>query len=347
MNLFRPATAEQGSLTAALLALLEHSDSELLNGLMRRAGLPFQVESGMPLQTQFPAPAGPPGSGLLVAPHFRLAVAAQTPGEPWDSAALEALPGTPLTVTLTGQAPPDSYALSWEQLDRWLAEAGEAYSPDSRTGFLIRQFRAFLPEVGIAYFAGFDQELLLTAPDALRTVKRLAEAAGHFFEQLGPGLATARPEAAVIRRSRPEELLAGYCYSDYSDPPGHAGSFLRVALSLSESALQLAYWLAPGSPPHAALLGQLRTDDAFVEVLRQLETEPLLWLWSPGGEHKLSLQDWTPDALAEVNWQEYHAALQVSLPFAELPGEDLTGRVVRSALALLAALGPVMSGVVH
>lgn len=347
VNLFRPVQAEQGSLTAALLALLEHSDRDLLNGLLRRAGIPFHVEAGTDLETHLPAPGGAPGTGLLVAPHFRLAVAAQSPGEPWDPAEVGALPGTHLAITLTGQAPPDGYAISWEQLDRWLATAGEEYTPESRTGFLISQFRAFLPEMGVQYFAGFEETLLSAASDALQTVKRFAERAEQFYDRLSPGLSSLREGASLLRQTQPADLLTGYIYRDYSDPPGDAQSFLRVAFHLGEGALHLAYWLGPGSAPHQALHQRLLADAAFAEGLGRLERDPLLWLWSASEERRLPLLDWHPEGLQGVEWGQYHAAVQISLGFDDLPGENLVDRVIERVEVLLDALTPLTPGTLH
>jgi hypothetical protein len=354
VNLFRHAAAQQGALTAALLALLEHSDKDLLNGLLRKAGIPYQVEAGEELTIQFPAPGGPPGVGLITTPHFRLALAAETPGEPLDPDSLGQAPGTPLAITLARQAPPGGPALTWEQVDRWLATAAGQYASETRTGFLIGQFRALLPEVGIAYFAGFDPGLLEQAPSALDTLGRYLQAADQFFDRFGPALAAVREGVAQLRLAQPAELLSGYSYRDYSDPTVGANGFLRAALHVPEQQLQLAVWLVPGgSPapggadPHARLADLLRTDPAFVHTLQGLEPSPLLWLWAPTGEHKLPLDETPTEELAALDLTGKHVSLQVGLPFADLPGEDPVGRAVQRLQSLLEALGLALNNLLH
>lgn len=346
VNLFRPAPEQQGSLTAALLALLEHSDKSLLNGLLKRAGIPFQVRQGENLTIRFPAPDAPPGMGLISGPDFQVAVAAQHPAEAWEPAAVLNLPGVPLAISLTGTAPPGAHGLSWEQVDRWLAAAAEQYDHESRTGFLIEQFRAVLPELGIEYFAGFDQELLAAAPEAQATLTRFHQVAGQFFDRVTAAVGAVRMGAAQIRQARPEEILAGYGYRDYSDPVLGPTAFLRVALNLANARLESACWLTPGGA-HSRLYELLTTSPAFRGALAGLEQEPVLWLWSAAGEQKLPLDTFDPDSLADLAWGQYHAGLQVSLPFAEFPAEDLTGRAASLVTSLTTALAPVVSSVVH
>lgn len=347
VNLFRSAAGQPGALTAALLALLEHSDKELLNGLLRRASIPYQVESGAELSVQFPATGGPPGAGILATPHFRLGLAAQAPGEPLDPGALGDLPATPLAISLAGTAPPGGQGLTWEQVDRWLAQAADQYSPDSRTGFLISQFRALLPEMGIAYFAGFDQQVLQEAPGALATLGRFYQTAEQFFERFGPALGARRQGAAQVRQARSEELLTGYCYRDYSDPDLAPGSFLRCAFSLPESALQCAVWLPPGDDALGRLQEHLLEDAAFLEGLRALEGAPLLWLWSAAGERKISLEEFQPDDLAGTDLKQFSTGIQVGMDFGALPGENLAGRVTERLQAILDALAPVLTTLLH
>lgn len=346
VNLFRPAPAQQGSLTAALLALLEHSDRDLLYSLLKRAGIPFPSQPGAGLTVRFPAPDGPPGTGLLAGPDFQITVSAQQPGEPWDAATLRELPGVPLAITLTGKAPPGVHALSWEQVDRWLAAAAAKYDPQSRTGFLIEQFRAVLPELGIEYFAGFDADLLDRTPQAQITLSRFYQIAALFFERFAAILAAVRAGAAEIRQARPEELLAGYCYRDYSDAALGGSGFLRVAFNLPEARVETACWLTPGDA-HSRLRELLGTSAAFRGALTALEEQPLLWLWSPGGEQKLPLETLDPDALDGLDWGQYTVGVQVGLPFEHFPAEDLTGRVAGLVEGLAGTLAPVVTGVVH
>ncbi|HWI61790.1 MAG TPA: hypothetical protein VNT75_08135 [Symbiobacteriaceae bacterium] len=346
VNLFRPAPEQQGSLTAALLALLEHSDKSLLNGLLRRAGIPFQVRPGDPLTIRFPAPEGPPGTGLISGPDFALALTTQHPGEPWEPAEILTAPGVPLAISLTGAVPPGAHGLSWEQVDRWLATAAEQYDHESRTGFLIEQFRAVLPELGIEYFAGFEPELLAAAPEAQATLTRFHQVAGQFFDRVGQAVGAVRVGAAQIRQARPEELLAGYSYRDYSDPVLGPTAFLRVALNLPQARLEAACWLTPGEA-HSRLHELLTTSPGFRGALAGLEHEPILWLWSAAGEQKLPLDTFDPEALADLAWGQYHVGIQVGLPFAEFPAEDLTGRVAGLVVSLTTVLSPVVSSVVH
>ncbi|HYF79670.1 MAG TPA: hypothetical protein VD973_21390 [Symbiobacteriaceae bacterium] len=347
VNLFRPGPAQQGSLTAALLALLEHSDKALLNGLLERAGIPLHARPDTPLTIRFPVPDGPPDAGLISGPDFQVTITAQVPGEPWDPAAALDLPGVPLAISLAGKAPPGAHGLSWEQVDRWLAAEADTYDPESRTGFLIEQFRAVLPELGIAYFAGFEAPLLAAAPEALATLSQFYQVAGQLFERLAPSVAGLRPGAAQVRQSRPEELLAGYCYRDYSDPALGAAGFLRVALNLPEARMEAACWLMPGEA-HGRLRERLTGEPAFRAALARLTEQPLLWLWSPNNEQKLPLDSFDPESVEGLAWGEYQAGILVTLPFADFPAEDLTGRVLALLEALTTTLQPVVGGgVVH
>lgn len=343
VNLFRPGPAQQGSLTAALLALLEHSDKALLNGLLERAGIPLQARPDTPLTVRFPVPEGPPDAGLISGPDFQVSITTQVPGEPWDPAAALDLPGVTLAISLAGKAPPGAHGLSWEQVDRWLAAEAQTYAPDSRTGFLIEQFRAVLPELGITYFPGFEAPLLAAAPVALSTLSQFFQVAGLLFDRLAPSVAGVRPGATQVRQSRPEELLAGYCYRDYSDPALGAAGFLRVALNLPESRLEAACWLMPGEA-HGRLREHLTSDPAFRAALARLKEQPLLWLWSPNNELRLALDSFDPDSLEGLTWSDYQAGVLVSLPFADFPPEDLTGRVLALVETLTATLQPVHGG---
>lgn len=345
INLFRGLPTEQGSLTAALLALLEHSDRELLNGLLRRADIPVQVQAGTDVEVQFPAPGGPPAAGTLVTPSSRVTILTQAPGEPGPPA--EPGPaGETLAVTLTGKGPAGAHTLSWEQLDRWLAESAERFDPESRTGFLIRQFRAFLPEVGIEYFAGFAADQLEGAPGALEALTRFYQTAGQLFDRLAPALAAspAAEGAAQVRQSRAEDLLGGYCYRDFTGAMFGPGNFLRVALHLPQQELQISFWFMPGGEHHTRLREAL-TDDALLTGLMELEHPPILWLWSAAGERKLPLDELTPDHLE--NWAQYQAGLQCALPFDHLAGPGLVGTVLDAAEALLTALEPLLPDVLH
>jgi hypothetical protein len=171
--------------------------------------------------------------------------------------------------------------------------------------------------------------------------------AGLLFERLAPSVAGLRPRAAQVRQPRPEELLAGYCYRDYSDPALGSAGFLRVALNLPEARLEAACWLMLGEA-HGRLRERLTGDPAFRAALARLPGQPLLWLWSPNNEQKLPLDSFDPDSVEGLAWGEYQAGIIVTLPFADFPAEDLTGRVLALVEALTAALQPVVGGgVIH
>jgi hypothetical protein len=349
VNLFRRAPAEPGSLTAALLALLEHSDRDLLNGFLRRAGIGAQLERGADLTVQFPAPDGPPTAGLISAPHLSLTLVTQAPGERLDPSSAADSSGSLLAVTVAGRAPEGAAALSWEQVDRWLAGACEQYDPESRTGFLLRQFRAYLSESGIEYFTGFPPEQLDEVPGAFAALTRFYQTADQFFDRFAPALTTLREGVVQARQARPEDRLAGYCYRDYTGAPFGAGGFLRLAFNLPQRELQLSLWLIPGAPAdsHARLREALTRDPEFPERLRQLEHDPLLWLWSTAGERKLPLEELRPADIAELDWAQYQVGVQLSQPFANLAGEGLVQRVAESAGDLLTVLSPILTPQLH
>lgn len=345
VNLFRPVPTEQGSLTAALLALLEHCDRDLLNGLLRTAGIPFQAEAGAEVEMTFPAPGGPPSAGWIATRHFRITIITQAPGEMlWPVGEGS---GTVLAVTLAGKAKPGTHVLSWEQLDRWLGSLEERYDVETRTGFLIRQFRTFLPEMGIEYFAGFTRDQLTGAPGALGSLSEFYQVADSFFDRFGPALAAVYEGAAQARDSRPEDLLAGYCYRDYAGPSFTPAAFLRIAFHLPEQQFQLSFWVAPGTEQHGRLREGVLGDTDLVAQLAGLEEEPLLWLWSTGGEQKLPLEDWQPGRLEALDWSQYQAGIQRSRPFEDLSGEGLVERVIQMAEGLCGALLPVLTTVLH
>ncbi len=344
VNLFKRVPDDQGSLTAALLALLEHSDRELLNGFLRRAGAPCQVEADAGVQFQFPAQVGPATGGMISAPHCRLAVMAQAPGEPWSPP-----PVAPDTIVITHDARPPlgAHAMTWEDLDRWLGSLEERYDAQHRTGFLLRQFREYLKEAGLEYFPGFHEADLAAAPLALSELNEFYTLAGTFFERLAPALSATFPGAAEVRQSRAEDLLAGYCYRDYGGAPFTPAGFLRAAFHLPESQWQVALWLAPGDGAHGRLRTALLESPPFLAGLRALEGEPLLWLWSQNDERKLPLDDEAAEAIASAEWTQYQVGVQLSSPFAQLAGEGSVRKVTQRCEALMGALAPVLATTVH
>ncbi|MFZ5817689.1 MAG: hypothetical protein ACOY93_20740 [Bacillota bacterium] len=249
-----------------------------------------------------------------------------------------------LVVNMTGKGLPGQRALSWEQLDRWLGEAVDRYDPESRTGFLVRQFRAYLPEVGIAYFAGFAAEELEEVAGAFARVSRFYQQTGELFERLGGALPGGLAE---VRQARPEDLLAGYAYRDYAGDGLGAANFLRVALHLGSAELQTACWLGAGGEAHGRLRTALLTDSPLLAALRAAEPEVLLRLWSPAGEVGLPLHEIEPGQVAGLDWAGYTVAVQVSRPFADLAGEGLVERIGGWASTLLEQLAPLLTGVVH
>lgn len=344
VNLFQRAPDEQGSLTAALLALLEHSDRELLGGFLRRAGAPCHLAAGEGLEFQFPAPVGAMTGGLIAAPHCRLALMAQAPGEPWTPPA--ASPDT-IVITLDARAPKDAHALTWEELDRWMAGLEERYDPDHRTGFLLRQFREYLREAGIEYFAGLAPDEIAHAPQALTTLNDFYTRAGAFFDRLALALAGALGGTSEARQARAEDLLAGYCYRDYTGAAFTPSGFLRVALHLPESELQFSLWLTPGEGAHARLRTALLENPAFLTGLRDLEGEALLWLWSTGGELKIPLEERPAEAIASAEWSQYQVGVQVSTSLADLSGEGIIPRVTARCEALSQAMAPILAATLH
>lgn len=347
-NLFRHAPAEQGRLTSALLALLEHSDRELLNGFMRRAGLPYQSPPDASLQLSYPLPGTGASAGEIAGPGFRLVLVAQNPDQPWSPPPITS---DTVLVTMGGRSEAGARVLTWEQVDRWLAAALEQYDPDSRTGFLVRQFREFLHDSGIEYFPGFPPQLLEQAPGALATLASLYQAAETFLDRLGPALSAMIPDLAQLRRARADDLMAGYCYRDFSSPVLGPSGFLRVALHVPQEEVQVSLWLGPGPIPaldaHFRLRKALLEDQGFRESLQAMAGHPVLWLWSEQAEHRLPADEVSAEAIAGLDWGRYQTGLQVAFPFADAAGEGLTERVADRVDKLWSALSPVLSSPLH
>lgn len=341
-NLFhRPETAGP-HLTSALMALLEHSDRTLLAGLLRHVGLGGLATDEDELKgAEFlsPAPGGPPEAGEIRSPRQRLRILATGPGIPPPALKDDGVPT--LVISPTGRAPAGAVGLSWEQLDRWLAERAGQYDPETRTGYLLRQFRQYLPELGITYFAGFDADRLAVLPDAHRQLEQFYREAAELFERL-PGALPAG--FAQLRFARPEDLLAGYCYRDYAGDPLGDGNFLRLAFHVPSGELQISCWFSPEGEAHGRLRAALK---AGAESLSSTEPAPLLWLWSPTDERRMPLPEFDPEKVTDADWPAYVVAVQVGYPFAQLGGSGLTERIGGWVQSLLDRLRPVLSGVVH
>lgn len=278
--------------------------------------------------------------GEIRCPERRLRVVALEPGS--EPPTLPADGVAALVVSMSGKAPPGARALSWEELDRWLAAQGDGYDPEGRTGFLIQQFRAFLPEAGITYFAGFDPADLDGVGGAFAQVSQFYQGAGALFERLSSGLSGRLSE---VRQARPEDLLAGYCYRDYTGGRLGAANFLRIAIHLGAGQLQIACWLAGESSRR--LREALLADGPLLAGLRGLEPGPLLWLWSAESERQIPLDELEPDQVAGLEWERYTVAVQVGHPLAELAGAGLVERIDGWVAALLSQLAPVLGGVLH
>lgn len=353
VNLFQwqaeGAAAIPGALAGALAALLEHSDRRLLRSFLQQAGLDWQPEE--PLQFRFPAEGGP-GMAEVVAPgRWRVLLLSRVPVAPWDPAWVDRAAEVALAGPETGRVvvvapaarrPADSrdeaVLLSWEQVDRWLEQSSEEYPADSRTAFLIDQFRNFLPSAGLTYFGGFDPEDLSQSSRALGTLQRLTDRTAQFFGHLEPVLREAWPELVQARAARPEDLLAGYLYRDYTLTNWGSGAFLRVAVNLGREVLEVSCWLtATGEQEDAH--ARLRQEPA--EVLSRLSRLDglLVRLWQVGGEQQIPVTDVDP---AAVNWGENQVGFQVEIAFAEAGAGGLVERVVEMAEAISAGLGPVL-----
>lgn len=348
VNLFRQPAGEPGGLTAALLALLEHADPTVLNGLLRLAGIPHQADAQTKVTAVFPAPDGPPGAGIIQLPDFELTVAAQNPGNPFDPAVLADGQHQLLAVTLTGQEIPDQYALSWEAVDRYLLQMAEQFESESRTGFLIRQFRSLLADMGLEHFAGFDTKDLASVTDVLKALTDFHTQARRFFRHLGTALAVQWEGVRSLRESGAAELLAGYLYWDYAGAVFGSGNFLRVALHLIHQEVQISFWVTPAvGEGHKRLYEALTTGGELLDELQALKERPLLWLWSPDKEQQIPLELLTPADLTESNWNSSQAGLQRHQPLSLLGNAEAVPRMVSLAAELVDTLKPALSPVLH
>lgn len=333
-NLFRRTAGEDEGLTVALLALLEHADRALVAEFLQLIGV---APPARPEELRF----GPDG---LTGPNFGLRVVAQAPGEP--PLPEEATPGT-VAITLTGAAPPGAAGLSWEQVDRWLTSAADRYDPETRTGFLVRQFQEYLREAGIAYFAGFDPHLLDQVGPALATLGQFFATADGFMDGLGTALANLRPGLAEVRRSRAEDLLASFVYRDFAGPALGGGGFLRLALHASQQEWHLAFWAAPGEAAHARLRAAVLAGGGGLEALQRLGGEPRLWLWSPESEVILSMEDLPAESPPDLDWGRYQVAFQQRFALSDLTEPGSVPRVLNAAQHLLDAILPLVAEPIH
>lgn len=346
VNLFGRAAVESGGLTAGLLALLEHADPAILAGLLHEAGI--TATDGGGAAAIFPAPGGPAGAGVISLPGLRLVVAAQAPGQSFDPTALQGETDEVLAVTVTGREIPGIHVLSWETVDRFLLKMAERFDPETRSGFLIRQFHALLAELGLEHFAGFQAAELEQVPGALNLLSRFQQTSDRFFQHLTPALAALWDGVSPVRQSGPAELLAGYLYQDYAGGSFGSGNFLRVAIHLSQQQVQVSFWITPAAvDSHSRLRDAITAGDALLEQLRALQAEPLLWLWSAAGERQIALERLTPDLAAELDWNGHQAGVQRHQPLSLLAGEGAAAQVVSLAEELVQVLQPVLTPVLH
>lgn len=325
------------------MALLEHSDRAVLKGLLRLADLdaPADAEAAF----YFPAPDGSPRAGEIHLGDRRIWLAALAPGE--EPPALPPGPAEPLIISPAVPAGGNGepiHRLSWERLDRWLGELADGYDADTRTGFLLRQFREYLPEAGITYFRGFEADVLARAPRAFRDLTEFHRRVEELFAQIGSGFAAAWP---LLRTARPQDVLAGYWFRDYAGAGQGEGDFVRIALHLEAAELQIAVWLSPGGAAHARLQAALAGGGALPEALRVLTPPPVLRLWSAADERQVPVGELDPSLAEAVDWGAYTVAVQIARPLADLAGEGLPERLAGWTGALLEALAPVLADVVH
>lgn len=341
------AAPSAGSLAGALVTLLAHADRHLLTSFLELCHLVWPVAE--PISFDYPAQALPVAGEIRAPGQWRLLLLAQGPATPWDpnwvEGALQAAANSPepcrvLTITQTLRHPtaPQEAALTWEQVDRWLEQQEGAHPPETRTGFLLSQFREFLPAAGIAYFAGFDRDDLSRSAQVLATLQRLAEQADQFFAHLEPILRGAWPNLREVRGARPEDLLAGYLYRDYTLPDWGEGAFLRGALHLGQQSLEIAFWLsatAQTDGPHARMAA------AASEVLPRLAAvdELTIRLWRVGNEQQLSPAE---APAAAIDWSAYQIGFQVTRGFETLPHHGLPAWTAERASAILDALAPIL-----
>jgi len=285
---------------------------------------------------------------VLTLPNLRLVAAAQSPGQPFDPAALQAEADEVLAVTVSGREVPGIHVLSWEAVDRFLLKMAERFDPETRTGFLIRQFRELLAELGLGHFAGFSAAELEQVSGALDLLSRFQHTANRFFRHLAPALAALWDGVSPVRESGPAELLAGYLYQDYAGEDFGTGNFLRVAFHLIQEQVQVSFWIAPAAAEsHSRLRDALTEGGALLGQLQALEEEPLLWLWSASGEQQVPLERLTPEAAAELDWNGHQAGVQRHQPLSLLAGEGAAAQIVRLAEELVQVLQPVLTPVLH
>jgi len=347
VNLFSAGWTAGAPLAPALMAMLEHTDREVLAGLLDLAGL--DGAGAEDAAFRYPAPGAPRGVGEVSLAQGRIWLAAVAPGEepPAPGSDPEG-DGVRLLVISTrapaGRESPSVHWLSWERLDRWLARLAEEHDPETRTGFLLRQFRSCLPEAGIAYFAGFTAELLSAAPRALGDLSTFYRQADEFFVQLEAALSTGGP---LLRTARPQDLLAGFCFRDYAGAGQGTGNFLRIALNLEPAELQIAIWLEPGGAAHQRLRTALQDGGEPIAALRDLRPQPVLRLWSAEDEQQIPLGEIDDSRAAVLDWEAHTVAVQVGLPFSDLTGEGLLERVATWVNDLREALSSILSDVLH
>lgn len=334
-----------GALSGSLVTLLSHVDRRLLSSFLALCGLSWEATE--PLAFHFPAAELPTAAEVRAPGRWRLLILAQAPAAAWEpawvegarqSAANGAEESRLLLIAPAIEHLPSKQeiARTWEQVDRWLEQEADNYPPDTRTGFLLEQFREFLPAVGLTYFTGFDPDDLAASATALTTLQRLVEQADQFFAHLEPVLGSLWPGLEAARSARPEDILSGYLYRDFTCSDWGEGAFLRGALHLGQRSLDVGFWLAGPGGPHARLAGAA---EAIFPRLAAVEGL-VVRLWRVGGEEQIPALE---AAAAAIDWSQYQVGFQVSLGFDTLQPAGLTAQTAEWARQIVEALAPVLA----
>jgi hypothetical protein len=335
-----------GALACALAVLLEHAERRVLAEVLALAGVEWP--SDLPLLFAFPAEPETPAAEVAAPGQWRLLILARALQPPWEEAWLDraaALAFTsaeparvlllsPVSRRASGEDGPAVH-LSWEQLDRLLDRLLEHYGPESRTAFLVDQFRQFLAAEGLAALPGLEPEDLAAGARGLTEIQRVGDLAGRLFGHAEAALRLTWPDIASLRAERPEDVLAGYFYRDLSGTAWSHAGFLRLALNLPQQALEVTFWLAPEP---AGVPGEQLRQLADRLLPRLAEQGVFLRLWSEAGEQQVPAADANLSGLAPGRYQ---IGFQLAVSAPELQGEGQAARVSGVAEGLLELLSPL------